>query len=57
MHELMSKKKIAIGAIIVILIVILAGIIVPHRPEKSEYRTVKVGKGELVSTVSATGTP
>ena len=56
MHEPMPKKKIAIGAIIVVLIVILAGIILPHRPKKGEYRTMKVVRGELVSTVSATGT-
>lgn len=52
----MSKKKIAIGAVILAVIVVLAGVIVPHHPPKAEFRTVKVERGELVSTVSATGT-
>jgi HlyD family secretion protein len=52
----MSMKKVAIGAAIVAAIVILAGVIVPHRPTRTEFRTVKVERGELVSTVSATGT-
>lgn len=52
----MSKKKIAIGAVILIVIVVLVGIIVPHRPKKAEFRTLKAERGELVSTVSATGT-
>ncbi len=56
MHEAMSKKKIAIGAAVLVFIVALAGIIVPHRPQKAEYRTLKAERGELVSTVSATGT-
>lgn len=49
-------KKIAIGAVIFIVFVILAGVIVPHRPQKAEFRTLQVKRGELVSTVSATGT-
>jgi HlyD family secretion protein len=52
----MSKKKIAIGAVILAVIVVLTGVIVPHHPPKAEFRTVKVERGELVSTVSATGT-
>jgi HlyD family secretion protein len=49
-------KKIAIVAGVLVFIVALIGVIVPHRPPKTEFRTFKVERGELVSTVSATGT-
>lgn len=52
----MSKKKIAIGAVILAVIIVLAGVIVPHRPPMAKFGTLKVERGELVSTVSATGT-
>jgi len=49
-------KKIAIGAVILAAIVVAIGILVPHRPQKPRFRTVKAERGEIVSTVSATGT-
>jgi len=52
----MIRKKIFIGVIIAVIIVVLIGVIVPHRPPKAEFRTVRVERGDLISTVSATGT-
>lgn len=49
-------KKIVIGAGILVVAIVLAGVIVPRGPSNAEFRTVKVELGELVSTVSATGT-
>ena len=55
-YNVMSKKNIITGLLILSFIVVVAGIIVPHRSKKAEFRTVKVERGELVSTVSGTGT-
>jgi HlyD family secretion protein len=49
-------KKFLIGTAIIAILVLLAGVILPHREHQSEFETVKVKRGELVSTVSATGT-
>lgn len=54
-YKAMPKKKIAIGAVILVVIIVLAGVVL-RRPQKAEFRTLKVERGELVSTVSATGT-
>jgi HlyD family secretion protein len=49
-------KKIIIGTAIIAALILLAGVILPHRESQSEFETVKVKRGELVSTVSSTGT-
>jgi HlyD family secretion protein len=53
---MVSRKKIVIGVVILAVAVMAAGIVVPHRPNKGKFRTEDVGRGELVSSVSATGT-
>jgi HlyD family secretion protein len=50
------RKKFIIGAAILVVLMLLAGVIIPHRQPQSEFNTVKVPRGELLSTVSATGT-
>lgn len=50
------KKTLAYGAVILAAVVLAAGVLVPRRPPPSRFRTEKVVRGELVSTVSATGT-
>lgn len=50
------KKKLIYGAIILAVGILAAGVVVPRRPQPSKFRTEKVVRGELVSTVSATGT-
>jgi HlyD family secretion protein len=49
-------KKLALGALALVVAVLLAGLLVPRRPKQPRFRTEKVVRGELVSTVSATGT-
>ncbi|HEY6009521.1 MAG TPA: efflux RND transporter periplasmic adaptor subunit [Geobacteraceae bacterium] len=50
------KKKIIVAAVIVIALAAIAGLVIPRKPPLSDYRTVKVERGEIVSSVSATGT-
>jgi len=49
-------KKAGIILLAVLTIIFIAGIIIPRKPATSDYRTAKVERGEMVSTVSATGT-
>ncbi|MBK5276398.1 MAG: efflux RND transporter periplasmic adaptor subunit [Desulfuromonadales bacterium] len=49
-------RKIGIAVLVIIAVVVIAGVIIPRKPPASDYRTAKVERGELVSTVSATGT-
>jgi HlyD family secretion protein len=50
------KKKIIVAVLIVIALAALAGLVFPRKPPLSDYRTAKVERGEIVSSVSATGT-
>jgi HlyD family secretion protein len=54
-HEFMKMKKILIAAASIIILVLLAGILFPKRPKAADFRTVKVERGAIVATVSATG--
>jgi len=49
-------KKLVLGALVLVAAVLLAGLLVPRRQKPPRFRTEKVLRGELVSTVSATGT-
>jgi HlyD family secretion protein len=49
-------KKTVIYALILIILLLLTGVIIPRKPPASDYRTAKVERGEMISTVSATGT-
>lgn len=49
----MKKPLVVIGVLLAL--ALLAGVLFPKRPPQSDYRTVKVERGNIVSTVSATG--
>lgn len=49
-------KKVGIILLVILVLVVIAGVIIPRKPPASDYRTSKVERGEIVSTVSATGT-
>ncbi|HJV65350.1 MAG TPA: efflux RND transporter periplasmic adaptor subunit [Geomonas sp.] len=49
-------KKTVITIAVIAAVLLLAGILFPHRPPQQQFRTIAVERGELVSTVSATGT-
>lgn len=49
-------KKVIIAVSTVVVLLILAGIVIPRKPPASDYRLAKVDRGDIVSTVSATGT-
>ncbi len=48
-------KKLIYAAVALVVLLLLAGVLVPRRPKPSRFRTEKVVRGELVTTVSATG--
>ncbi|MEM3101613.1 MAG: efflux RND transporter periplasmic adaptor subunit [Candidatus Nitrosotenuis sp.] len=49
-------KRLISGIVLLIIVVLLIGLFVRHRPAKVDYRTVRVERGEILSIVSATGT-
>lgn len=49
-------KKIIAAVITIIVLVVIAGVVIPRKPPASDYRFARVERGAMVSTVSATGT-
>lgn len=49
-------KRLLLAAGAVFVLALLAGVLFPKRPPRADFRTVKVERGDIVATVSATGT-